>query len=387
MDGGAGNDTLRGLGGDDTYFVDSSGDVVIEASGEGTDAVISRATSFTMGAHIENLWLDGVENVAARGNDLGNLLIGNPGNNTLDGAAGADTMDGRAGDDTYMVDNSGDQVAEGAGQGTDAVLSRATSFTMGAHIENLWLDGVENIAARGNELANLLIGNPGNNTLDGAAGADTMDGRAGDDTYLVDNAGDQVAEGAGQGTDAVLSRATSFTMGAHIENLWLDGVENIGASGNELGNLLIGNPGNNVLRGAGGNDVVDGRDGADQIHGGAGVDTLDGGAGADRFVFDEAAGGANADRVNDFAPGADELVFQNGVFTALGAAGAWGAGDGRFHAGAGASAGQDADDRLVYDTLTGNLYYDADGAGGMDAQIVATLANLPALSASDITVV
>jgi trimeric autotransporter adhesin len=355
--GTGGDDMLHGAGGDDTLWGFSGNDRLF--GGDGNDSLFGDG-DFPSDGH---------------------------GDDTLDGAAGADTMDGRAGDDTYFVDSSGDVLIEGAGQGTDAVLSRATSFTMGAHIENLWLDGVENIAARGNELANLLIGNPGNNTLDGAAGADTMDGRAGDDTYLVDNAGDQVAEGAGQGTDAVLSRATSFTMGAHIENLWLDGVENIGASGNELGNLLIGNPGNNVLRGAGGNDVVDGRDGADQIHGGAGVDTLDGGAGADRFVFDEAAGGANADRVNDFAPGADELVFQNGVFTALGAAGAWGAGDGRFHAGAGASAGQDADDRLVYDTLTGNLYYDADGAGGMDAQIVATLANLPALSASDITVV
>jgi len=39
------------------------------------------------------------------------------------------------------------------------------------------------------------------------------------------------------------------------------------------------------------------------------------------------------------------------------------AGDARFYSAAGAVTGHDANDRVVYNTTTGNLYYDADGSG------------------------
>jgi Ca2+-binding RTX toxin-like protein len=104
-------------------------------------------------------------------------------------------------------------------------------------------------------------------------------------------------------------------------------------------------------------------------------------------VFSAAAGGANADRISVFESGSDEIAFENAVFTRLGAEGAWASGDGRFYAAAGASAAQDASDRLVYDTESGELYYDADGSGGAGALIVATLEGAPTLAASDITVI
>ena len=71
----------------------------------------------------------------------------------------------------------------------------------------------------------------------------------------------------------------------------------------------------------------------------------------------------------------------------LGSEGTWADGDARFSAGAGATAARDASDRLVYDTASGHLYYDADGAGGAGAQLLLTLQGAPALSASDITVI
>ena len=51
------------------------------------------------------------------------------------------------------------------------------------------------------------------------------------------------------------------------------------------------------------------------------------------------------------------------------------------------TAAQDADDRIIYDSATGQLYYDADGNGAGAQVLFANLnANL-SLSASDFTVI
>lgn len=47
-------------------------------------------------------------------------------------------------------------------------------------------------------------------------GADTMIGGLSNDTYTVDNAGDQVIEVAGEGTDTVAARI-SYALGANLE--------------------------------------------------------------------------------------------------------------------------------------------------------------------------
>ena len=48
-----------------------------------------------------------------------------------------------------------------------------------------------------------------------------------------------------------------------------------------------------------------------------------------------------------------------------------------FYAKAGATKAHDADDRLIYNKTTGNLYVDIDGKGGADAVLFAKLANHP----------
>jgi Ca2+-binding RTX toxin-like protein len=231
----------------------------------------------------------------------------------------------------------------------------------------------------------LLIGNDGNDTFMGGGGNDTLVGGNGVDTadYGASNSGVRVE--LWRGLVSADGRGAADTM---------SGIENaVGSAfadflvGTEGANLLIGHDGNDTLLGGGGSDTLLGGAGDDTFDAGAGNDTIVGGtAGVDVFVFTSAAGAANADQLEMFESGRDRLVFEDAVFSAIGPAGSFGAGDGRFHAAAGATSGQDANDRLIYNTQTGNLYYDPDGSGAAQAQLVATIAGAPSLLASDISV-
>ncbi|MBI5790269.1 MAG: hypothetical protein HZA63_02215, partial [Rhodocyclales bacterium] len=260
LDGGAGADTLIGGSGNDTYIVDDLGDVVTENAGEGTDTVQS-SISWTLAANVENLTLTGTGAINGTGNALDNVLTGTSGANVLDGGAGADAMNGGGGSDTYVVDNAGDIVTENANAGTDIVQS-SLSWTLGANVEILLLTGTNAINGMGNGLNNILIGNAGANVLDGGAGADAMNGGSGNDTYVVDNAGDSLAENADEGTDTVQA-ARSWTLDDNFENLTLTGTAALSGTGNVLDNILTGNAAANVLDGGGGADVMNGGGGSD----------------------------------------------------------------------------------------------------------------------------
>jgi Ca2+-binding RTX toxin-like protein len=268
LDGGLGNDTLAGGAGDDTYVVDSASDVVTEATGAGTDTVLSSVT-LTLPANVENLTLTGTAPVNGTGNSLNNVLRGNGADNTLNGGGGSDTMVGGAGNDVYVVDAPGDVVTESANEGLDLVQSSVT-YALGAHVENLTLTGTSAIDGTGNSLNNVLVGNGSNNTLIGGSGNDTMTGGAGNDTYEVDSPGDQTIEASGGGTDLVRSSIT-WTLADHIENLTLTGSASINGVGNALNNTLTGNAAANAL------------------DGGLGNDTMVGGAGDDTYVVDSAS--------------------------------------------------------------------------------------------------
>ena len=272
LDGGFGADIMYGGTGDDTYYVDNVGDKVIELASEGYDTVISSVNYSLVGTHVEKLQLTGTANLNATGNSLGNHLIGNSGNNILNGMAGADRMEGGKGDDTYYVDNVKDKVVELANEGYDTVISSVSYSLVGGYVERLELTGLSDLDATGNSLSNHLIGNAGNNILNGMTGADRMEGGKGNDTYYVDNVNDQVIEFANEGIDHVIS-TVSHTLSAHVENLTLQGIYNISATGNDLNNILVGNSGNNILRAMDGNDILDGGLGADIMYGGTGDDT------------------------------------------------------------------------------------------------------------------
>jgi Ca2+-binding RTX toxin-like protein len=263
--GTTGADTMIGLAGDDTYTVDNVGDVVTEALNEGTDTVNVSLNNYTLGANVENLTLL-VGVLAGNGNALANTITGNASDNVIDGGVGADTMIGGAGNDTYAVDNASDVTTELAAGGTDTV-NASVSHTLGAEVENLVLTGAA-LNGTGNALANTITGNASANTLDGGAGADTMIGGAGDDLYIVDNAGDLIAELTNGGTNDRVQASVSYTLAAEIEKLALTGSA-LNGTGNNLANGISGNSYDNIL------------------DGGAGADAMAGDLGNDTFIVDD----------------------------------------------------------------------------------------------------
>ncbi len=259
--GYGGADTLVGGAGDDYYYVEDAGDVVIEQAGGGTDEVETTLASYTLSDNVENLWLGGTGYgmaVNGTGNALPNVITGNGEDNVLDGAAGADTLYGDWGADTYVVDNVGDVVNDTAWVGEDDgaidTVQSSVTYTLPADVENLTLTGTSNLTGTGNTLNNVLTGNSGNNTLSGGAGADTMLGGLGNDAYVVAQASDVVTENANEGTDLVQAGVT-YTLTAEVENLTLTGSSNLNGTGNTLNNLLTGNSGTNTLTGLAGDDT------------------------------------------------------------------------------------------------------------------------------------
>jgi len=171
-----------------------------------------------------------------------------------------------------------------------------------------------NINATGNDLNNGIAGNNGNNIINGGAGADKMIGGGGDDTYIVDNDGDSVFEFAGGGNDTVFASVSYDITGSDIETLALSGNGAINATGNELGNYILGNSNSNTIDGGLGDDAIFSAGGDDNVYGGEGDDSIDGGAG-----FNTLSGDAGNDTI---IGGADSDVIDGGIGDDLMAGGA-----------------------------------------------------------------
>ncbi len=292
--GGAGLDTMMGGVGNDTYYVDNSGDAVVENAGEGIDMIYATA-NFASTGNIETIALMGVAAINAQGDNLDNVLIGNAASNTIRGMGGNDTIYGGDGADILYGDDGGDMLI--GGNGDDAFAG-----------------GLGNDAIDGGSGNDSIAGNEGDDVLIGGAGIDLMTGGSGNDVFYVDHSGDAALENAGEGIDTVYSTA-NFSLTDHVETLALMGSAANG-SGNAQDNTIIGNGGANVLHGMGGNDTVYGGDGDDVIYGDDGSDMLIGGSGADAF-----SGGLGDDAI-DGGDGNDSIAGNEGNDILIGGAGA-----------------------------------------------------------------
>lgn len=282
-----GNDTLTGTDRSNDFLYGGKGDDLL--SGGGADDFL-----FGQGGH------DRLSGGAAI-----DTLFGGRGRDTLDGGAGADYMAGGAQDDSYVVNDVRDVVIEYAGEGRDLVQTTLSSYTLGAHLEDLVYLGAGRFGGTGNEAANRITGGARSDRLVGLAGNDTLEGRAGADVLIGGPGADSLNGGAGRDTASyqtasagVRADLAALTLGPGAGEAAGDrfvSVENL--RGSAFSDRLAGDGGANVIWGGDGNDTLIGR---------AGDDVIWGGAGADRFVF---APGDGADRLRDFHDGQDMLVF------------------------------------------------------------------------------
>ncbi|MSP83562.1 MAG: calcium-binding protein [Alphaproteobacteria bacterium] len=322
---------MVGGAGDDTYTVDSAGDVIVDSAG--TDTVNSSA-SIVVSSAVEIVNLTGTGNLNATGLVAGLNVTGNTGNNTIRiDAASFGTLTGGTGDDVFDY-------------------SAAAVTTAGTAI-----------------------------------------GGAGDDTFIVGGDVGTIVEAASEGTDTVvLTAARTITVANNVENA-VGSVGADVITGNTENNVVNGGAGADTLVGAAGNDNLDGGAGIDTLQGDAGSDVLVGGAAADVFRYTATTDGG--DSVADFATTVDKFNFTDAGFddgTSL-TAGALtngvefeivaGAFDGTNGTSTNFTLGNAA---FVFSTVDNTLYYDANGAGaGFTA--IATLDDGAAMVAADIVIV
>ncbi|MBW4577300.1 MAG: calcium-binding protein [Aphanothece sp. CMT-3BRIN-NPC111] len=306
---------------------------------------------------------------------------------------------GGDGSDVYYVDIATDVVSEtnalASTGGIDKVNSSLAAYTLGANLENLTLIGTAAINGTGNALNNTIIGNAAANTLNGGAGndilnggtgIDTLIGGGGNDIYVVENAGDVVSETSTLVTEIdTVQSSINYTLGANVENLTLIGTAAINGTGNALNNTIKGNAATNILNGGTGIDTLTGLAGNDILVGGFGNDILTGGTGADSFRFNAPTEGI--DRIADFKL-LDNDILQ---ISAAGFGGGLAVGtlaSNMFLSGSGATTATNANQRFIYNSANGGLFFDADGNGALSATIqIATLTGMPALNNSNIEII
>lgn len=396
LTGGGGADKLNGGAGSDTAdYADATGGVTLTLAGgrSGGDTYVS----------IENLAGSGGDD-RLTGNDAANVLTGQGGNDTIAGGRGDDTL---LGDFSYQGD-APPSPGMGTGYatlGTDATnnsiaaafdISNNFSLASDPDIFDLTTVPHTTVNATGN-------GQGGYYKIDLAAGTVItidIDGIADPDVHdswlrLLDSEGAIVAQnddgggdpGSASNRDSSLVSVIQETGTYYIlEGSWSettpgDGwTEAVPAGSTYELNVSVESPPAPAMPGVAGADTLDGGSGSDLLDGGLMADTLTGGAEEDTFRFSTALGNGNVDWINDFNVTEDTILLDNLIFANVG-------GDGELALGAfyrsAAGAAHDADDRIIYDTDSGALSYDADGTGQLDAVQYARLGTDLNLSADN----
>ena len=355
--GGDGNDVLNGNGGSDSLY-----------GGDGADSILGGTnTDLVWGGTGDDTLRGGSSSDTVRGEDgddlihgdsSGDSIYGGAGDDTIDGGSSADTIHGEDGNDRLIGSGSSDKVFGGVGDDYIDGGSSADELYGG--------DGADSILGGTN--TDLVWAGADNDTVRGGTSSDTIAGEDGDDLIHGDSSGDLIYGGIGN--DTIDGGSSADTIDGEGGNDSL-----IGGSSSDV---LYGGEGNDLLWGGSSADVLDGGAGDDTIYGGSSADVMFGGTGRDIFVFNTGIG-TSVDTVSDFNVADDTIWLDDAVFVGLAA--------GTLEVGAfvanTAGAAILVSHRIVYDTDSGALWFDADGSGAVAAVQFATLSTGLALTASD----
>ena len=120
----------------------------------------------------------------------------------------------------------------------------------------------------------------------------------------------------------------------------------------------------------------------DTIIGNSVANQLTGGLGKDNFVFASKLGDFNVDTITDFNVADDSLTLDRAIFKALNSSNVLTAQE--LFISANATSAENTAQRIIFNTTSHDLFYDADGAGGDSAILFALLPNVATLNAAQI---
>ncbi len=246
-------------------------------------------------------------------------------------------------------------------------------------VANLDLPGVLN----GESNRDRINGKNSFDVIDGGDGNDIINGKGGNDLLYGGKGVDRINGGGGR--DILKGEGDRDILN--------------GGSGNDL---LYGGKGNDVLNGGKGNDALVGEVGNDRLIGGAGNDLLDGGKGndlligglgRDRYLFSGGNGfdiaAIGRDRIKGFNGDEDKIILDKDTFNGLQSI----VGEGfsvieEFEVVNSQKAAANSDAKILYNSKSGDLYYNANGGqGGFgDGGRFARVLGKPELEATDFVI-
>lgn len=375
---------------------DGFADVIVGAPTENNSYIVyGKATTFVF-----NTITGTAIGETLTGTTGADYILGGGGNDLLIGGGRNDRLYGEAGNDIIRPGSGADIVYGGDGidtldysDATGAIVASIanrqfyeTTLTTGtaASVAGATLDqgyGIENVI--GTRFGDRIYGDAGDNVFQPGAGNDIIYGGG---AVTTDTASYVSATGAIfvdiLNNRVFESNVTTGTITGGFTLVSTDliyGISSVRGSefgdrlyGDGGGNIIDGGAGDDIIYGLGGSDTITGGSGNDFIIGGAGGDTLAGGNGADRFYFLDVTDGV--DTIADFAIGIDDLYFNVGIFGGVAGGTATLVIDGPAVAA----------NSFLYNSVTGLLSFDADGAGGNSAAEIAMLTPGLALTTGDL---
>ncbi|WP_017661585.1 calcium-binding protein [Baaleninema simplex] len=220
----------------------------------------------------------------------------------------------------------------------------------------------------------IVAGYAGDDSLLGDSGNDLLSGNQGDDS-LLGEAGDDIAFG-GQDNDYIDGGAGNDSLSGDLgDDIVRGGAGDDIAYGGEGNDTVEGGEGDDSAYGGQGNDTVEGGEGNDLLAGDIGADSLSGGEGNDTFVYSGygnpsvTADSLGGDTITDFVSGEDKIALDKAVFSEIGdtlEASEFVKVDSNVP-----GVGESSSIKLIYNTTTGELWYNPTEAEG-DEVVIAT---------------